>query len=239
MKGVISNVVGKAQHLAALIIFVSGFILGSTATTTLTPKVSTPTSVTTYMLTTTFFLEHTTTATTTITKTYTVTVTTTTPATSHPHTVVVTVTKTVTAKTKTVTPPKIVSLHYRSTSANADIAYRMVANETGTLVHAELLVNIFGVALVELKASMAINETTVLTLLKFHYSLPIPFTPPKAYNVTIYLLKGEKVLGVAKGVIEIDVERGSGVGVLPIVWVNGKPELSNVDRISISFSPQK
>ena len=239
MKGVISNVVGKAQHLAALIIFVSGFILGSTATTTLTPKVSTPTSVTTYMLTTTFFLEHTTTATTTITKTYTVTVTTTTPATSHPHTIVVTVTKTVTAKTKTVTPPKIVSLHYRSTSANADIAYRMVANETGTLVHAELLVNIFGVALVELKASMAINETTVLTLLKFHYSLPIPFTPPKAYNVTIYLLKGEKVLGVAKGVIKIDVERGSGVGVLPIVWVNGKPKLNNVDRISISFSPQK
>ena len=239
MKGVISNVVGKAQHLAALIIFVSGFILGSTATTTLTPKVSTPTSVTTYMLTTTFLLEHTTTTTTTITKIYTVTVTTTTPATSHPHTVVVTVTKTVTAKTKTVTPPRIVSLHYRSTSANADIAYRMVANETGTLVHAELLVNIFGVALVELKASMAINETTVLTLLKFHYSLPIPFTPPKAYNVTIYLLKGEKVLGVAKGVIEIDVERGSGVGVLPIVWVNGKPELNNVDRISISFSPQK
>ncbi|HIC98781.1 MAG TPA: hypothetical protein EYP08_03830 [Pyrodictiaceae archaeon] len=125
---------------------------------------------------------YTTTTTTTITKTYTVTVTTTTPATSHPHTIVVTVTKTVTAKTKTVTPPKIVSLHYRSTSANADIAYRMVANETGALVHAELLVNIFGVALVELKASMAINETTVLTLLKFHYSLPIPFTPPKAYK---------------------------------------------------------
>lgn len=237
MKGVISNIVGKAQHLAALIIFVSGFILGSTATTTLTPKVTTPTSITTYMLTTTFFLEHTTTTTTTITKT--VTVTTAIPATSHPSTVVVTVTKTVAAKTKTVALPKIVSLHYNSTSANADIAYRMIANETGTLVHAELLVNIFGVALVELKASMAINETTVLTLLRFQYSLPIPFTPPKAYNVTIYLLKGEKVLGIAKGIVEIDVERGSGVGILPITWVNGKPELSNVDRISISFSPQK
>ena len=235
MKGIVSSIVGKAQHLAALIIFVSGFILGSTATTTLTPKVVMTTTVATYTLTTTLFLEHTTTTTTTVTKTYTVTATS--LSTAYPHTI--TVTRTVTIRPEIVSPPKMVSLHYDSASASADIAYRVVTNETETTVHAELLVNIFGVALVEIKASMAINETTVLTLLKFYYSLPIPFTPPKAYNVTIYLLKGEKVLGIAKGVIEIDVEKGSGIGVLPINWVGGKPELNNVDRISINFSPQE
>jgi len=236
LKGVASSMIGKAQHLAALIIFISGFILGSTVTTTLTPKVVTPTTVATYTLTTTLFLEHTMTTTTTVTKTHTVTVVAGQP-TVRLHTV--TVTETVTIRPETITPPRIVSLHYGSASASADATYMALINKNGTLVHAELLVNIFGVALVEIKADMTINETAVLTLLKFRYSLPIPFTPPKAYNVTIYLLRGEKVLGIARGVVKIEVEKGSGVGVLPISWIGGKPELDQIDRVAINLSPQR
>lgn len=237
MKALASSVASKVQHLVAVIIFVSGFILGSMAMTTLTPKVDTSTAIATYTLTTTFFLERTTTTTTTVTKTYTVTATG--SSTAYPHTVTVTVTKTVTVKPETVTPPKIVSLHYDSASARADAAYMVLTNESGVLVHAELLVDIFGVALVEIKADMAINETDVLTLLKFRYSLPIPYTPPKTYNVTIYLMKGEKVLGIAKGVVRIDVEKGLGIGVLPIAWTSGRTELDQVDRVAISLSPQR
>ncbi|HIC99297.1 MAG TPA: hypothetical protein EYP08_06635 [Pyrodictiaceae archaeon] len=233
MKGVISNIISKAHHLVALIIFVSGFVLGGTATTTLTPKIATPTSVVTYTLTTTFYLERTTTTTTTVTETYTMT----TGSSSSTHTI--TVTKTITIRPETITPPRIVSLHYSSASANADAKYMVSTNKNETLVHAELLVNIFGIALVEIKADMAVNETAVLTLLKFRYSLPIPFTPPKAYNVTVHLLEDEKVLGIAKGVVKIEVEKGSGIGVLPIAWISGKPELGKIDRIVINLSPQR